>query len=100
MTSSLPFAFQPTFTQGLVIGQLSILILFFFVFKYLFLTKDSLDQSASYRPRSVRDTSSTDRNKQSVDLLPESAEWLNATLLHVRTQHMSAVFLLNCRARS
>ena len=87
MAENYLFTFHPTFTQGLVLGQLSILVLLVFVLKYLFLdtSQSPFDGSSSYRPRSERDkpkVSPADYSSQ--DAEAESTEWFNAALLHVR----------------
>ncbi|VDB84467.1 unnamed protein product [Peniophora sp. CBMAI 1063] len=92
MAENYLFTFHPTFTQGLVLGQLSILVLLVFVLKYLFLdtSQNPFDGSSSYRPRSERDkpkVSPADYSSQ--DAEPESTEWFNAALLHVAHAYRS-----------
>lgn len=57
MANAYIFTLQPTFTQGLILGQFSILILLVFVLKYLFLDpiSDQPYKSSSYQPRVVPD---------------------------------------------
>lgn len=91
------FTLQPTFTQGLVLGQLSILILLFFILKYLFFisSKEDPQKTLLYQPRlvyngdpSVPDSPSVStsdsgdgRNAEEA----ESADWLNFVLQQVRS---------------
>ncbi|THH34108.1 hypothetical protein EUX98_g13 [Antrodiella citrinella] len=83
---------QPTFTQGLVLGQVSIFALLFVILKYLFFVSAKEDAQATllYQPRlahsgesaedgSLGDStpeSSTERKADSA----ESADWLNVVL--------------------
>jgi len=89
--------FQPTFTQGLIVGQLSILILLGTILKYLFL-ESSQDpfQSASYHQQVDNDAFARQRNlharkNATQDDTPESesTEWFNTLLKQViRTSDM------------
>lgn len=94
------FTLTPTFTQGLILGQVSILLLVYFILKYLFfdskstqLLEESPEEDASlFRPgfsaekfiataflqRKVKKEDG-ERDEDSV----ESAEWLNALLKQV-----------------
>ena len=82
------FSFQLTFTHGLVIGQLSILFLFATVFKYLFLDTSEavVDNSTSFQPRLEFRAPPAPAQGKTIDPedVPESIEWLNVALLHVR----------------
>lgn len=81
---------DPTFTQGLVLGQLSVLVLLGLILKYIFLdsTQNPFDTS-SYQPRpdnnfnlrSKQDPHDNEGNGQDKDV--ESAEWFNALLQQV-----------------
>lgn len=96
------FTFHPTFTQGLVIGQLSILLLLYLTLKYLFLdsTEYPVD-SSSYHPVIDNDRAwkrqetsklrldPSDFSKQG----PESTEWFNAILEQVRFYSCNHVVL-------
>ncbi|KIM48049.1 hypothetical protein M413DRAFT_439752 [Hebeloma cylindrosporum] len=90
MTSSLPF-FQPTFTQGLIIGQLSILVLLGMVLKYLFLeTSPYPYQTPSYHQQVDNDTFLRQKNFQARNNAPrhdpdacESTEWFNTLLKEI-----------------
>jgi maintenance of mitochondrial morphology protein 1 len=83
------FSLQPTFTQGLVIGQLSVLILLVLILKYLFLdSTKSPFETPSYHSRVNGDVSL--RNQRAFPPEPEenpsgedaeSMEWFS-TLLH------------------
>lgn len=87
MGSNYIFSLTPTFTQGLIIGQLSILALVVLILKYLFLdSTQSPFETSSYHPR-VDSALST--NGHTVDLQQslaegsESAEWFHALLQQV-----------------
>lgn len=99
------FSLSPTFTQGLLLGQLSILFLLALILKFLFLQVD--DQPVQpFHPSaySVPDTTGSEqdplvkRPKQTIfdDLYHEnsreSAEWFNLLLRQVRGR----VFPSNC----
>ncbi|KAI9512912.1 maintenance of mitochondrial morphology protein 1 [Russula earlei] len=81
------FSFQPTFTQGFLLGQFSILALLAVVLKYLFLDTDSERSSTKVAerasPMSQPSRPSTYINENSVDIDSESTEWLNDLLLQV-----------------
>ena len=85
--------FQPTFTQGLVIGQLSILILLGMILKYLFLESSQYPlETASYHQQVDSDAFLRKRDLEvpnvSLDQdsgASESTKWFNTLLSHVRT---------------
>ncbi|KAH9486774.1 ERMES complex subunit mmm1 [Psilocybe cubensis] len=88
---TLPFLFQPTFTQGLIIGQLSILVLLGMILKYLFLesSQDPL-RTASYHQQVDKDAFARQRNFQARKTAPdhdpdasETTEWFNTILQQV-----------------
>ncbi|EKM50627.1 uncharacterized protein PHACADRAFT_213526 [Phanerochaete carnosa HHB-10118-sp] len=96
------FSLTPTFTQGLVLGQLSILCLLLLVLKYLFLDPVSIQpyKATSYQPRIVReDDDSETRPEAGVRAEAdgtagqsegmESAGWLNVLLHHVVDSYRS-----------
>ena len=94
------FTLQPTFTQGLVFGQISILCLLAVILKYLFIeTSESPVESSTYHPRlnneSLRShllpTHDTDDDEKVNG--EESAEWFNVLL-----QQAGALML--CRSNS
>ena len=90
---------QPTFTQGLILGQLSILCLLVVVLKYLFFDPATAQpyKATSYQPRVVReDEEQLDRAEFAEKAGSEggsgqadgveSAGWLNVLLHHVRAK--------------
>ncbi|KAJ7102236.1 maintenance of mitochondrial morphology protein 1 [Mycena belliarum] len=88
MGSNYVFSLQPTFTQGLILGQLSILVLLVLILKYLFLDSTEYPfETSSYHPRVDNDLLLRKRNSsshsmpESLDDKAESAEWFNM-LLH------------------
>ena len=96
MGSAYIFTLQPTFTQGLILGQVSILFLLVVILKYLFFDPISTQpyKATSYQPRVVREdeypVNAQDQGvKAEVDDLQgrseaaESAGWLNMLLHHV-----------------
>lgn len=94
------FSMQPTFTQGLILGQLSILILLALILKYLFLDSSSAPplETSSYQPRVEKDPSiphtrypSRDAASDPQERGAESAEWFNLLLHHVRTLSMTTI---------
>lgn len=85
------FSLQPTFTQGLIIGQLSIIVLLGLVLKYLFLdsTQEPFERS-SYHPRVDSDLTLQSQKFHSPSVKSEvqddttgSTEWLNVLLRQV-----------------
>ncbi|KAH9946769.1 maintenance of mitochondrial morphology protein 1 [Amylocystis lapponica] len=92
------FALQPTFTQGLIIGQASILFLLVLILKYLFFDTDSEHpyRISSYQPR-AGDGDGDSTNHAALKKLAvnpgaaggqdnadaESADWLNVVLQQV-----------------
>jgi maintenance of morphology protein 1 len=86
MGSNYIFSLQPTFTQGLVLGQLSILALFAVVIKFLFLDTEPSSKVAERDPlvsQPIRPSIRVDENDH-VHTESESTEWLNALLCQVR----------------
>ncbi|KAJ3737058.1 maintenance of mitochondrial morphology protein 1 [Lentinula guzmanii] len=88
MGTNYVFSLQPTFTQGLILGQLSILALLVFVLKYLFMDSTKYPfETTTYHPRINSDSimrsqklyQATNENGHKNE--DESAEWLNL-LLH------------------
>ena len=97
------FSLQPTFTQGLIIGQLSILVLLGLVLKYLFLdsTQDPFERS-SYHPHVDSDLSlqsqkfhSPSAKSEVQDDSTESTEWLNVLLRQVCKQPPASILCLS-----
>ena len=90
MGNNYVFSLQPTFTQGLILGQMSILVLLALILKYLFiLPSDAPIETSSYHPRLDSDSSLHSHHR-----LPshddgekkdaESAQWFNMLLHQVR----------------
>ncbi|TCD66384.1 ERMES complex subunit mmm1 [Steccherinum ochraceum] len=92
------FTLQPTFTQGLILGQFSILVILFFVFKYLFFVsgKDDLQKALQYQPRLIHNGDVATEDESQAGYTPESeierngggegaesAVWLNLVLQQV-----------------
>lgn len=82
--------FQPTFTQGFLLGQLSVLVLLIFILKYLFLDSTQHPfETSSYQPRPENNLTLRNRRHQpgnvveGHDTYAESTEWLNALLQQV-----------------
>ncbi|KZT30362.1 hypothetical protein NEOLEDRAFT_1125883 [Neolentinus lepideus HHB14362 ss-1] len=86
-TSNYIFTLQPTFTQGLVIGQLSILCLIYFILKYLFFDATASHEH-SFQPaaRKTVDITEDPGQMKSSEMQEkaaegeESAEWFNMLL--------------------
>lgn len=86
------FSLTPTFTQGLIIGQVSILLLLALILRYLF-----LEPAVSSRPPSLpalaaaarqqheisRSTSKEDASEADDPPPAETAEWFNVILQNV-----------------
>ncbi|KAH9944475.1 maintenance of mitochondrial morphology protein 1 [Epithele typhae] len=95
MASAYIFSLQPTFTQGLILGQLSILFLLFLILKYLFFDTDTEKpyRKAAYPPRVELDSDDDGLVAPRLDFDPfekakreggaESSEWLNVLLQQV-----------------
>ncbi|KAI0778087.1 maintenance of mitochondrial morphology protein 1 [Trametes elegans] len=93
MATAYIFTLQPTFTQGLVLGQASILLLLFLVLKYLFFDADPNRpyRNASYQPKvepadgepipARVEPGQFDTSLRGGE--PESSEWLNVFLQQV-----------------
>ena len=87
------FTFQPTFTQGLILGQLSILALLFFVLKYLFFDSAQYPfETVSYQPLEAHRAPTLNghadpylKKADSIDDDAESTEWLNALVQQVES---------------
>lgn len=72
---------QPTFTQGLIIGQLSILVLLALVLKYLFFVSDP--STAQHLPITTSIPSSPSNQEFIREGGNESTEWLNIIIKEV-----------------
>lgn len=93
MGSNYVFSLQPTFTQGLILGQLSILVLLALILKYLFVdSSETPVETSSYHPRldnepsmrSHRRLASCDDDDEANETSNESADWFNMILHQVR----------------
>lgn len=102
------FTLTPTFTQGLILGQVSILLLVYFILKYLFfdsksaqLLEESPEEDAPFfRPNfSAEKFISTafpqarvkEQNKEHDGDPMESAEWLNVLLKQIVDEYRGKV---------
>lgn len=95
MGSNYVFSLQPTFTQGLILGQLSILVLLALILKYLFIdSSESPIETSSYHPRLDNEppmrsrhklaSHDTDDDDSANETSNESADWFNTILQQVR----------------
>jgi len=113
MSSNFPLLFQPTFTQGLVIGQLSILILLGMILKYLFLESSQYPlETASYHQQVDNDAFLRKRELKAPNITLdqdsdafESTKWFNTLLSQVRIFRQSSggnfkLFESGCRCVS
>lgn len=92
MGSNYLFSIQPTFTQGLVLGQLSIFFLLALILKYLFIDTSlphATENKAAYHPgidteanRSLHQQR-TQAERRDGEKGAESAEWLNMLMQQV-----------------
>ncbi|KAL4064966.1 hypothetical protein V8B97DRAFT_2010638 [Scleroderma yunnanense] len=75
------FSITPTFTQGLVLGQLSILVLLSFILKFLFfVSPDEESEAQVSHPHTILDhpsSSRTPKTEEECNVGPESADWFN-----------------------
>jgi maintenance of mitochondrial morphology protein 1 len=105
------FTLTPTFTQGLILGQLSILLLVYFILKYLFFDSKSVqhledpteEDAPAFRPsfsaekfiptaflqKKVEEQDDEEHHGGSA----ESAEWLNVLLKQVSRSRAPGTFL-------
>jgi maintenance of morphology protein 1 len=85
MSSGDMFTFQPTFTQGLILGQCSILALLAVILKYLFFDTERSQKVPVYAdpapPVLQPSILSAHLGEHPAPVEPESTQWLN-TLLH------------------
>lgn len=86
------FSLTPTFTQGLIIGQVSILLLLALILRYLFLepavssrppSLPALAAAARQRHETSRSTSKEDASEADDPPPAETAEWFNVILQNV-----------------
>jgi maintenance of morphology protein 1 len=87
MGSSYALFGYPTFTQGLILGQFSVLLCLALLIKYLFLAPtESPFETSSYHTKVDRDPSrepiylAENTKEKDLNALPESAEWLSILL--------------------
>ncbi len=84
------FTFQPTFTQGLILGQFSILILLAVILKYLFLDTEHSQNVPVYAdpapPVLKPSIHSAHVGENAARVESESTEWLNILLHEVGTR--------------
>ncbi|KII94330.1 hypothetical protein PLICRDRAFT_100619 [Plicaturopsis crispa FD-325 SS-3] len=97
MTNNYVLSLQPTFTQGLILGQLSILVLLTLILKYLFLdSAENPFETSSYHPQ-VESESSLRKHRNLTrgpeGIVPgdraESAGWFNVILQEVAETYRS-----------
>jgi maintenance of morphology protein 1 len=98
MGSGYIFSLQPTFTQGFILGQFSILALLAVVLKYLFLDAEPAQNVPERVPVSQPARPSTRLDEKSTHVEPESTEWLNALLHQVCRYYRPALapLCVNC----
>jgi maintenance of morphology protein 1 len=83
MGNSYIFSLTPTFTQGLVLGQLSIIVLLGFVLKYLFFVPpNEVSETPTFQPLTkpahpLQNRSSNHRDEIITEKDSESADWFN-----------------------
>ena len=97
------FTLTPTFTQGLILGQASILLLVYFILKYLFfdsksaqlLEESSEEDAPLFRPSfsaekfittAFLQTKAKKQDEERDEDSTESAEWLNVLLKQVSSR--------------
>lgn len=103
MGSNYILSLQPTFTQGLILGQLSILFLLAIILKYLFIdTSEPHAENASYHPgidvdASLRANYRLPSRDAHEGKGTESAEWFNMLLQQVRFKNISVRLLGHSR---
>jgi len=91
--------FQPTFTQGLILGQISVLVLLVAILRYLFL---DTDPSQPYSPNPLADSNQLPKRQKlatssyDADIVgglqgPESAEWFNLVLYQISQSYREEI---------
>lgn len=102
-SSGVIFTFQPTFTQGLILGQCSILALLVVILKYLFLDTDRSQNVPVYAdpaaPVLQPSILSTHVGEKPTRVDSESTAWLNTLLNQVcicLSPYASTRMLKNC----
>jgi maintenance of mitochondrial morphology protein 1 len=95
MGSGYIFSLQPTFTQGFILGQFSIIALLAVVIKYLFLDTEPAQKVAERTaPVSQPTRTPTRLDGDATHIESESTEWLNALLHQVCRYYRPASTLL------
>ncbi|KAL0580314.1 ERMES complex subunit mmm1 [Marasmius crinis-equi] len=93
MANNYVFSLQPTFTQGFIIGQVSILVLLYFILKYLFLDSTKYPfETSSYHPKVGSDSLARHQYSSPESTgTPEceSAEWFALLLQQVMDVYRS-----------
>ncbi|TFK30599.1 maintenance of mitochondrial morphology protein 1 [Coprinopsis marcescibilis] len=91
MSNNYIFTFQPTFTQGLILGQLSVLILLGTILRYLFLdSSQNPFETTSYHPQFERNLKQAPETHSQSDIdLTESLDWFNVLLQQVANVYRS-----------
>ncbi|KAJ3714407.1 hypothetical protein C8R42DRAFT_698591 [Lentinula raphanica] len=96
MGANYVFSLQPTFTQGLILGQLFILALLVFVLKYLFMDSTKYPfETTTYQSRMNNDSIMRSQkvyqasNEGGTNKVDESAEWLNMLLHQIAGMYRS-----------
>lgn len=97
MGNNYVLSLQPTFTQGLILGQVSILFLLALILKYLFIdSTQTRIETSSFHPRldvhnesglrshHKMEAGETDEEAEEKASDTESAEWFNMLLQQVR----------------
>ena len=79
------FTLQPTFTQGLVLGQLSVFFLLALILKYLFWHTGPDPQLIALPPKSRQSRTDPTAVEPTHEVQDESLEWFNGLLLRVRS---------------
>jgi maintenance of morphology protein 1 len=97
MGSGYVLSLHPTFTQGLILGQLSVLVLLALILRYLFLDSTvSPFETSSYHPGVDNDLPRRRRafwheaEGESARKLLESADWFSVLLKQVNNIHAVA----------
>ena len=85
MATAYVFTLQPTFTQGLLLGQLSVLLVLVGILRYLFLSSEPVAHAISFPTRTEKPShppTKTD-NLTNPKGQMESLEWFNEILQQV-----------------
>ena len=82
MTTASIFTLQPTFNKGLILGQLSVLVLLGAILRYLFFdSSENPFETTTYHPQFDRNNIRRKHNVEGQSILkteePESLDWFN-----------------------